>query len=369
MSALTENEIRALAKVRSNGSPITSCYLDVDGARFIRPDDYERVLDTMMRTTRDAGIDETTERDLARIEERVRAGFDRSTTRGIALFASGAHDLWEVIELPVSVRSELVVNQAPSVGQLEAVVQQATTIGVLAVDKANTRVFVFRLGELVEHVESRDDLGRDYDTTGEHDRGGVADHREELEHQHVRNAASAAWSAHQQHGFDHVVVAVSEPVASEFERSLHPYLRERLHGRLGIEPSAPVSAIRDAALAAAERIEIEREATLVGELRAAVGAGTLGVAGIDAVLDAMADQRVDRLVVSDGFVAAGWHCGACGRLATVGRECACGEEMVHVADVVELAVDEALARSCKVDVCIANADLDVMGRIGALLRY
>jgi hypothetical protein len=40
-----------------------------------------------------------------------------------------------------------------------------------------------------------------------------------------------------------------------------------------------------------------------------------------------------------------------------------------VDDVVEEAVEEALIQSCRVAVCDGNADLDVLGRIGALLRY
>ena len=43
--------------------------------------------------------------------------------------------------------------------------------------------------------------------------------------------------------------------------------------------------------------------------------------------------------------------------------------MYAVDDVVEEAVEEALAQSCDVQVCVGNADLDVLGRIGALLRY
>jgi hypothetical protein len=42
--------------------------------------------------------------------------------------------------------------------------------------------------------------------------------------------------------------------------------------------------------------------------------------------------------------------------------------MERVDDVVEAAVHEALAQGCRVEVC-QNADLDVAGRIGALLRY
>ena len=38
-------------------------------------------------------------------------------------------------------------------------------------------------------------------------------------------------------------------------------------------------------------------------------------------------------------------------------------------DVVAAAIDVALAASCHVEVCVGTADLDVLGRIGALLRF
>jgi hypothetical protein len=43
--------------------------------------------------------------------------------------------------------------------------------------------------------------------------------------------------------------------------------------------------------------------------------------------------------------------------------------MDQVEDVVEVAMEEALAQACRVSVCRDNADLDVLGRVGALLRY
>lgn len=368
MPVITEDAIRSLAAIRSDNA-VTSCYLDVDGSRYVREADYERVFDSMVRRARSNGAAKPPAADLERIESLIRAGFDRSRVRGIAVFSSVVDDLWEVIELPVSVRSQLVVNASPAVGQLEGVIQQSITIGVLVADKTRARVFVFNLDEVIEHHEITDDLGRDYDTVGEQDRGGVADHREELEHQHLRHAASLLWSAFQTHGFDHVAIAAPDQFASELESDLHPYLRERLRGSLPIEPAASEAVIREAVLELEARIERDRVHALVEDLRAAVGAGGKAVAGLDDVLDALAEHRVSRLLVSDGYSVEGWQCGDCGRLASVGRECRCGAEMRHVDDVVEHAVDEALLNSCTVDVCRADADLDVLGRIGALLRY
>jgi hypothetical protein len=43
--------------------------------------------------------------------------------------------------------------------------------------------------------------------------------------------------------------------------------------------------------------------------------------------------------------------------------------MVRVPDVVEDAIEEGLTQGVRVTICDGNADLDVLGRIGALLRY
>jgi len=43
--------------------------------------------------------------------------------------------------------------------------------------------------------------------------------------------------------------------------------------------------------------------------------------------------------------------------------------MDHVDDVVEQAMDVALGQNCRVTVLSESADLDVLGRIGALLRF
>ena len=105
--------------------------------------------------------------DLSRIEAYVRGGLDRSDTRGLAIFACADSNLWEVIELPVPVRSRVVINHAPAVGQLESVVQEHESIGVLLADRQRARLFVFELGRLLERTELIDELPRDYDQRGQ----------------------------------------------------------------------------------------------------------------------------------------------------------------------------------------------------------
>src|SRR5215218_1786782 len=122
----------------------------------------------MLRTARQrANGHKSVHDDLRRIEAFVKAGLDRRETRGLAIFACAASGLWEVIELPKPVRSHVVINHAPAVGQLESMVREHEPIGVLLADKQRAQLFVFAMGRLVDRSELIDELPRDYDSRGE----------------------------------------------------------------------------------------------------------------------------------------------------------------------------------------------------------
>lgn len=368
MSRITEQAVRQLAGMKGNKAPVTSCYLDVDGRRYPRHTDYEQNLARLVRRAR--ATNKASAADLARIEEHVRAGVDRSRVRGLAMFSCVADGFFEAIELPVPVHNLLVVNHTPYVRPLEALLDEYERFGVLLVDKQRFRLLVFELGELTDKREFVDRLPRHDDDGGEFDRDHVRDHRDTVVHQHLKRAADAALALWQAKGFDRLIVGAPAEITGELERVLHPWLRDRLVGRLTVPVTASDAEIRAAALALSEQVEREREAAAVARLRDAVGSGNGGVAGLEPVLGALVARRVDTLFVSEGYVAEGWRCGACGHLATLGPSCpVCGAQMTRVDDVIEEAIEDALLQNCRVEVCVGNADLDVLGRIGALLRY
>ena len=370
---ISESRIRDLAGFKGEDAPVTSLYLDVDGRRRIRPRDYELVLERMVRPVRershqDAGP--SVWADLKRIEEHVKAGIDRSRVRGLAVFSCTAHDFWEVVELAVPVRDRLVINHTPYVRELEAVVAQHERFAVLLADRQRARLFLFHQGELLEKQEQLDLLPRHDDDGGQLGKDQVAGHTAAAAQRHLRRAASAAFGLHQEQGFDHLVLAGPEEITAELERELHAYLRERIAGRIHLDVHAGDDEIRQAVEQVDAAVERAREAALVDRLRQAVHSGSGGAAGADAVLAALVARRVDTLLVSEGFEVPGWRCQSCAWVGTRGRQCPlCGTAMDHVGDVVEDAVEEALAQACRVAICRENADLDVMGRIGALLRY
>lgn len=368
MAVIHEDIVRQLAGVRGNGAPVATCYLDVDGRRHRTKSDYEQALGRLLRQARVAG-DTGLQHDLDRIERYVRSGIDRSRTRGLAIFACSAADLWEVVDLPVSVRDQLVINDTPAIGQLRAALETFGRFGALLVSRQRARVLVFEVDELVAKEELSGESTRDIDVRGEKERGEVQGKAEALEHAHLRRAADLAFGVWQQCGFDHLAVAAPDDLVRAVEQSLHPYLRNRLTGRLHLTPGCSQEDVRLAVREAEVRAERADEAALVDRLRSAVGAGNRGVAGLDDTLAALSDHRVETLLVSDGYREEGWRCPATGRLARVGpKNPVSGQRMERVADVVEEAVQEAFALGCTVEIC-ENVDLDVLGRIGALLRF
>jgi peptide chain release factor subunit 1 len=369
MALVGEDRIRQLATVDVGGAPVVTCYLDVDGSRLPRRQDVETELDRLLRRSGRKDLPSGAAADVARIEKHVRAGFDRSHTRGLVVFACGAADLWEVVGLPVAVRSQLVIGPAPALGQLESVVEELGAFGVLLADRKHARVLVFEMGEIVERSELVGDLGRDWDEKGDKERGDHSHHVDDLTARHLRAAAEATWALFQERKFDHLTIGAPDHVASDLEGALHPWLRDRLAPRINVGVGASVEDVRRAALQVEVEVERAQEGSRIAALREAVGTGR-GVAGLEAVLGALNERRVDLLLVSDGFEQTGWLCPSDGLLAAVGRTCGlCGSEMVEVDDVVQEAVDVAFSQSGRVDICVGNADLDVLGRIGATLRY
>jgi peptide subunit release factor 1 (eRF1) len=329
--------------------------------------------------------------DLRRLEGRVRAGLERSWIRGLGLFSCSADNFFEIVELSMRVRNQVAINQSPHVRQLEAMLERARPYGVLLVDRQRARMLVLQAGQLVDRSELFNELPRHDDDGGEWDRDHVRDHAAALAQQHVRRAAQVAFAVHQQRPLAHLILAGPDTAVREVERELHSYLSDRIVARLRLPMSATDDEIRAAAESVEAEVERARTDALVNRLRDGVGtsgAGLLGmpaalssaapigtgagsgVAGLDGVLKALFEHRVETLLVSEDFAAPGWRCQGCDYLAGRGPNCPlCPTTMTRVDDVVEEAIDVALNQSCRVAVCEGSADLDVMGRIGALLRF
>ena len=379
MEVLSAELVQRLARWRGgNGHGVITLYLNVDGRENIRPEDYQAHLDALIREAvakdRRPEVSDT----LARVSDFVTNQFERQNFRGLAVFAD-AQDLWEVVALPVPVNDHLVVNMTPHVRQLETILDEYESTGVLMTDRQRARLMVIELGRVVEREEVIDPLPRHDDDKGDWEKDHVKTHAAAVAQQHFRHAAQSMFDLYQRHHFNHLVLCVADELSGDIKRQLHDYLAQRVVGCT----STPLTASDDEVIAMAHELtqaaERRREGEYVDRLRAGLStpgpsgksqADSSAVAGLDPTLEAIYEKRVETLLVSHGFVAEGWRCTDCNYIATVGRKCRmCGSSMTLVEDVIEEAVEDALGQKCRVEFCADNADLDVMGRIGALLRF
>ena len=375
---ISEDRVRALA-VHRGTSVVTSCYLDVDGRRHPRHADYETQLGHLFREAREkaAGFGSDAARsvaaDLDRIAAWVRAGFDRSHVRGLAFFACSADGFFDVVESPLPVNNEIVVNHTPYVRPLESILQAYERFAVLLVDRQRARLFRFEVGELTEHTEVFDAVPRGGDQAGHPAQGSraanVQRRTDEAAHRHLKHAAEVTFAELGRRPVEHVILGGPHEVVAEIEGLLHPWVRDRVADRLVISTTAGTDEVRQTALTVEADVARRKQAELVDRLRDTIGAGG-GVAGLEATLAALVERRVEVLLVSEGYTTEGWRCRSCRYLGPMGRRCpVCTTDMDLVDDVVEEAVEEALANKCRVQMVRENADLDVLGRIGALLRF
>ena len=157
---------------------------------------------------------------------------------------------------------------------------------------------------------------------------------------------------------------------NDVEHKLHPYLRERIVGRLHLDVEN--SSIDDVRSAAGQAIEDWRRAAASArrwtDWPRASGAAAAEPPGSPTVLQALNEQRVEMLLVGDGFRSAGGRDSATGMLYA-GDHGPDGQELERVENIVEPAIEKAVEQSAKVIKVRHHDDLGPLGGIGAVLRY
>jgi len=228
-------------------------------------------------------------------------------------------------------------------------------------------------GAALEEVELIEDAVR-----GRHDQGGwsQANYQRSIDKDaddHLRRAAQVAFTELKDDLPAGILIGAPSELAGDFEGHLHPYLRDRLAGRLDVDVEH--SSADDVSRAAAPRIEAaarEREdAALARLVEAFAGGHGRAASGLPEVLAAVHQQSVETLLVEAGLAAPGARCPTCGWLgADEAAQCpADGSATERVDDIVEAAVERALTQAADIRVLRDRAELASHGRIAAVLRF
>jgi peptide subunit release factor 1 (eRF1) len=287
----------------------------------------------------------------------------------MAIFCSGPAEVFEVIKLPRPVETGVAINDAPFIEPLTDIAF-AGSWAVLLVSRRMARILRGSREGLEEVTRIVDDVH------GWHDQGGWSQARyqrgiEKETTDHVKHAADVLFRRFKRTPFDGLLIGCPEEMCNDVEKRLHPYLQERIAGRIDIdvENTSP-DQVLGAAADRMEEYERRREREALDRLAEGLGTGGRAAAGLDDVLDALNQRKVEILLFEQGLSAPGVVCPQCGWTGAEASSCPVDDsELEERDDIIESAVQLAITQSAEVIAVHHFDDLEGKGSIAAVLRF
>jgi peptide chain release factor subunit 1 len=325
------------------GPDVVSCYVKLE------PRDKTRGKYLIKMKNRLRPLQRGASESLARDLDRVRNYFEDSArlpaTRGVALFACGPRDLWEVVPLPHVHRSRVAVAPTPLVLELVALEEEFGTIAVALCDRTSARFFLVTAFDVFEMSGMPADASRG---SRFHAIGGVGggehNYHQRIKtekHRHYAAVAHNLFKLHTQQPLAGVVLAGVGVDAAAVLPHLHSYLHDLVLGVVRLNPKgASAAQVREAALTLREERERAWERAHATAAKEGFATGW-AVNGIDATLKALARGQV-RTLLPDGQ-----------------------SDDLRVDD----AVEDALRQRAQVDVLYDDKARRTVDEMAALLRF
>lgn len=374
----TSQQLERLSAIPAGAQPIVSLYLKLEprdrarGKYLIKlKNRMRRALDGMPAMGFSAADQKAVAADLDRIYRDLEAPAGLPSTQGIAIFASSGHGLYERVELPSVYRSRLVVDRTVLIRELLATHDEVGRLLTVVLDRTSARIFEVTAYGAKEIADVRSEATRGGKFHSDrHGAPGMGEHtyhnriRNEMK-RHLGTIADTLFRLDRAAPAHGLILAGIGTDAAALAPFLHPYLRQRVMGAVKLNPKETSPAhVHAATLAARARAEQDAEASLVKQLRSALGTGW-AVNGVGATLKALAEGKVRTLLVNPAAEQPGFRC-ASGRLALAEKDCRSEGPCVPVQDVVDDAIEEALRQRVEVDVIHSEAASRIDGLAGFL---
>jgi peptide subunit release factor 1 (eRF1) len=367
--------LRQLARITRPASPVVSVYLNTRWADEHQRDRVRLFLKNELRAARSRGngpgladdLDWIEAQGTALVEQRIVPEAD-----GVALFACHALALREMLPVRLPLENAFVVDQAPYLTPLAALLEAAPPAVVVFVDSECARFVPLAPGGAGEEVELQSEV------PGRHRRGGWAQlaqsryqrHIQVHRDQHLEAVADALGHLAEEGGARQVVLAGDDRLVAAIRSRLPTALAERVVGAVPAARYEPAGTLVGRATELLRRTDAEEAAMAVDAVLTEAAKGGRAVAGSEATLEVALRGAIHRLYVLRTFREAGQRCAACGALqrGSAARCRGCGGETRPV-DLSDALVDRVLASGGRVEVVEAHEGLRGVGGIAARLRY
>lgn len=358
-----------------------SVYLNLDPAEFATPQARETQVHSLLddagrRVDADETLSHDQRGDLRTDLDRLREYFEGPDfapqgAHGMAVFFASAADLFEVVRLPRPAESQVAIDDSPLVEPLADLVSSGGW-AVLLVSSKTGRLFVGSR-ERLEEVESfRRQVEAPMDQTGGGSQARNDRAASQGEEDHLKQVADILFRRTKRAPLDRLLVGGRRELYNAVEADLHPYLKERLAGHVSVDvENATAAQVHEAAGSLIEDEDRRRERAALDRLEEGLGTGGRAAAGLEDVLRALNERRVEILMRAEGFRVPGVVCRSCGFVGPAElEECPVdGGALERRDDVMESAVELAIGQSAEVIVPRHHDDLERHDGVAAVLRF
>ena len=382
-TTLTTNGVQPqldrLNQIRAGRNRVVTCYLKLEPRdrtrgkyRIKLKNRIKAVADSLEGSGLPRSTREAVAKDLARLDDYLNRPGNLPATRGLAVFACGPLDLFEVVPLPKVYRSRVVIDRQPLIRELAAVEDEFGRMLTAVADRALARVFEVTAFGTTEVGSFKAGALRPKHFSGQNGRWGEHNYNNRIREEKARHfeaVARALFQLNQQRPVRGIVLAGPGKESGAIEAFLHPYVARQVIGTARLNPQTVTPAdVHETTLTVREAEERESERRRVKEMTDAVGEGW-AVNGLPGTLRRLARGQVRTLLVDAEAYMPGIRCADSGRLAVESRDCRGEGDAIAVIDLVDEAIEEALRQRVQVDVVYEPGARKAIEGLAGLLRF
>ncbi len=387
MNLLLPQTIQTLAeRTPREGSPVLSVYLHLDPSHPLnQKGGYKLVLDGFLKDIEAQIREETWLRHFEEDAEWVRRKADHYLPKGksLVLFCDVSESFFFEEALPIRMGNQAWCGSTPYIRPLLEAIEEYERYGVVLLDRERARFFIITMGS----IEEISDIFQDPPV--KHRSMAGSDH---MRSQMVFQRRAAKWSESflkyasdivndmvLHYRIDRILLAGPEDVTAELLRMFPKRVASRVVHRMRMAVQAKPAEVMEISFPAIEQIENRQEREAVEDLvtvaRKANPTKEKAVLGINGILDAVNQGRVQRLFYPRGVKIPGSQCASCEVLLdhapTDGKCPYCSSSLTEVEDLLWPASERVLATGGKIQEIRgkeAHEHLRNAGEVGAYLR-
>lgn len=375
---LDQARIDRLRQTETGGYPVLSIYVNLQPGPESLRNLPARIKDLLSQT--EASSQTLPRSQRLSIREDVHAlsrdvgRFGTDLGHGVAVFRSSGAGVDEQFALPGPVRDRAIVDAAPYLRPLEAMIEHYQRYCVAVIGRRLGSIFRFSMDQLDTWEEMRDEEIRksNYGGFSGYEEQRVRARADEMAARHYRHVAERLTELRRSDGgFDLLIVGGSDSHVAGLLEALPPDVADLSAGTFVIDPGTMTPAtVLDHARRVASEWEVQDERRLVTALFDAAASGRTAVLGLEETCAAVNRRSVEVLYVQAERTTPGSTCVKCGRVTCGnGSTCpVCGGSLRAIPDVVDRLSESVRSTGGHVRHILNGGPLAEV-EAGAVLRY